>query len=287
MRTVDSSSCIIFFDAGMKSVFRVEPGEVFSVQMRDALDGQVGSGDTDTNHVDHGRANPSTGPIAVEGAEPGQVLAIDILDIRVADYGYVTFGGKPRFFRQAGGLVQFSETINLPQRPMIGTIGVAPGAGSFSTKISGYHGGNMDVRDVCIGSTLYLPVEQPGGLLALGDVHSIQADGESSGQGVETAAEAVLRVRLVEDRLWDGPVIRHDGRLMVVSSQETLDDACQEAVETMAHVISARSALSYEEARVLIGFVGDVFIGQMVCDTRTARVSLPMDVVPWTAPLPL
>ena len=287
MRTVPSSSCIYAFEAEMDPICSAKPNETFCVQMRDALDGQVKRGDTGTNHVDERRANPATGPIAISGAQLGHVLAIDILDIRVADSGYVTYGGEPRFFRQQGGLLEFSQTIHLPLRPMIGTIGLAPEEGSFSTKVSGYHGGNMDIKDVCAGATLYLPVRQPGGLLAMGYAHSIQADGESSGQGVETEAEAVVRVRLVQDGLWDGPIVFYGGHLMTVSSQDTLDDACDEAVEAMATILTTRSDLSNQEAHVLIGLVGDVYIGQMVCATRTARVSLPIHTVHWTRPLPL
>jgi len=287
MRTLDSSLCIFAFEAEMRPVCSVEPNETFCVRMRDALDGQVKENDRDTDHVDTDRANPATGPVAVSGAIPGQVLAVDILDIRVADSGYVTYGGMPRFFGQHGGLLQFSQAIHLPLRPMIGTIGLAPRDGSFSTKLSDRHGGNMDIKDVCAGATLYLPVEQPGGLLAMGDTHSIQADGESSGQGVETAAEALVRVRLLEDRLSDGPLIFHAGRLMTIAAHETLDGACAEAVEAMASILTTHSELDNEEAHVLIGLVGDVMIGQMVCATRTARVALPIHAVPWTRSLPL
>ena len=286
MRWISSRDCIYAFDATMEPVCWVEPDEVFHVEMRDALDGQVREGAT-LKGLDGGRANPATGPIGVRGARPGQVLAVDILDIRVARQGYVTYGGVPRFFRQQTGMLQFNKALRLALHPMIGTIGVAPREGHFPNMLCGTYGGNMDVKDVCAGATIYLPVQQDGALLAMGDVHSVQADGESSGQGVETPAEATVRVRCLDEALSEGPIIFRDGTLMAIGSGETLDDACARAVEAMARIVATRSVLSADEAHILLGLVGEVRVGQMVCPLRSARVLLPIAMVPWERPPPL
>lgn len=287
MLTISSAHCIYAFDAQMAPACWVDPGEVINLEMRDALDGQIQAGMDSLDGVDQVNVNPATGPIGVRGAEPGQALAVDILDIRVAPQGYVTFGGQPRFFGHEGGLVAFSGDIRLAMSPMIGTIGVAPARGRIPNSLPGDHGGNMDVRDVCAGATLYLPIWQPGGLLALGDAHSIQADGESSGQGIEVCAEAMIRVRLLDRQPAAAPVLLRGGELMTIGHGETLDIAAAQAVTAMAGILTSHSALTPAEARVLIGLVGDVRVGQMVCALRTARVALSLAAVAWSPPLVL
>jgi len=273
------------FEPDMEPAYTARPGEFLIVETQDALWGQVREGMERLPEIDH--ANPATGPIAVLGVEPGQVLAIDILRIEVAPKGYLTFGSRPRFYLQQGGLIEFGASIRLSISPMIGTIGVAPRSGSFATNVSGDHGGNMDVRDVASNTTLYLTAQVRGGLLAMGDVHAIQADGETSGQGIETAAEVTLRVRVLEEGLSPSPYLLREGHLMVIASAPSLEEAARKSVEEMASIITGHSHLVYDQARSLIGQVGDLRVGQIVCPTKTMRVSLPLDVVPWSRPLPL
>jgi amidase len=260
---------------------------VLGIEARDALDGQITPGINSLDGVDQDNVNPATGPVGVRGANPGDTLALDVLDIQVASRGYVTFGGRPRFFAQSRDLVRLDERLQLPACPMIGTIGVAPAAGSIPNKLPGPHGGNMDVRAVRAGASLYLPVRQPGALFAMGDVHSIQADGESSGQGVETEAQITVRARIVAGQLADWPVIHVGGEMMAVAAADTLDEAATLATEAMAGILTDWSDLDAAEARVLLGLVGDVRVGQMVCALRTARVAVPIALVPWRRPLPL
>jgi len=231
------------------------------------------------------RANPATGPIAVQGVQPGQVLAVDILWIDVAPTGYLTFGGRPRFFSQQGSVIQLAAGVRVPLAPMVGTIGVMPAAGSFSTKTAGDYGGNMDTRDVAAGATLYLTAQVPGGLLALGDVHTCQGDGESCGQGIETAAEVWLRVRVLSQGLSARPYLVRGGELMVIITAETLDAAAHAAVEETAQLLVRHSDLAYEEARMLLGQAGDLRIGQIVNPLKTVRMALPLTLVPWREPL--
>lgn len=282
---VPSSEVLYAFEPGLAPIAEVAPGQTFLVETRDALDGHVIPGMTERPRVE--RPNPATGPITISGAAPGQALAVDILAVDVPEEGYLTRGPAPRFFSQRGGMTEFVHGARYALAPMIGTIGVLPREGSYSTRVPGAHGGNMDTRDVTAGATLYLAVQQPGAGLALGDVHSLQADGESSGQGLETSARVLLRTRLLPEALSPWPYIVRNGQLMVVVSADTLDEAAREAVEEMARLIVARSPLDYDEARMLQGLVADVRVGQIVNPLKTARVAVPLEAVPWTAPLPL
>jgi amidase len=153
--------------------------------------------------------------------------------------------------------------------------------------IPGDHGGNMDTRDVTAGATLYLTAQIEGGLLAMGDVHALQGDGETSGQGIETSAEITLRVRIVSEGLSSRPYLVRNGELMVVASAPSLEEAARQAVEEMATIVSDRSELRYDEARMLLGLVGDLRFGQIVNPLKTVRMALPLTAVPWHGPLPI
>jgi len=273
------------FEAGVEPAYSVEPGETFVVETMDALGGLVRRGMTEKPKIE--RANPATGPIAVRGLQPGQVLAIDILQIDLPPDGFLTFGGRPRFYDQVGGLIPFHPLIRLPIAPMIGTIGVIPAQGSYSNSTAGDYGGNMDTRDVAAGATLYLTAQLPGGLLAMGDVHATQGDGESSGQGVETGATITLRARVLHRGLSLRPYLVRKGELMVIVTAGTLDQAAKEAVEEMAQIIVRHSPLAYDEARMLLGQAGDLRISQIVNPLKTVRMALPLHLVPWSAPLEL
>lgn len=273
------------FAADVQAAYTVQPGEIFQVETRDALDGLVHPGMTEKPKVE--RANPATGPVAVPGLLPSQTLAVEIMAIDLADWGYLTFGGHPRFFDQRAGLIDFAAGVHLVPAPMIGTIGLMPVQGSFSSMIPGDFGGNMDVRDVAPGATLYLQAQLAGGLLALGDVHATQGDGESSGQGIETAATVTLRLRVIPKGLSPRPYLVRNGELMIIVSADTLDLAAKQAVEALATTVAQHSPLSYEEARMLIGQAGHVRVGQIVNPQKTVRAAIPLLAVPWHLPLAL
>ncbi|MCC6453305.1 MAG: acetamidase/formamidase family protein [Caldilineaceae bacterium] len=285
MQKFSDDSIIWDFAASLAPAYVVEPGEVFGVKTADALHGQVREGMTQKPAIQ--RANPATGPIAIQGVQPGQTLAVDILGIDLVGSGYLTFGGRPRFFKQQGGVIHFAPGVIMDIAPMIGTIGVVPATGSISTHIPGDHGGNMDTRDVARGATLYLTAQVDGGLLALGDVHALQGDGETSGQGIETEAEVTLRVRVLDAGLSARPYIYKDNALMVIVSAESLDIAAKQAVEEAAQLIQRHSELGYDEARMLLSLIGDLRVGQIVNPWKTMRMSFPLAAVPWRVPLPL
>ena len=285
MQRLSRERLVWAFAADARPAYSVEPGETFLVETLDALGGIVQPGMAKCPHIE--RANPATGPIAVRGARPGQLLAVDILRVEPVGLGYLTYGGVPRFYEPQGGLIAFTPDIRLPLAPVIGTIGVMPGEGSWDNRYPGDYGGNLDTRDVAAGATLYLLVRVEGALLALGDVHATQGDGESSGQGIETGAEVTLRVRLLEEALSPRPYLLRAGELMTIASGQTLDEACRLALEDLAQIIVAHSGLDYSQVRMLLGQSGDLRIGQIVNPLKTARMTVPLGLVPWTRPLPL
>jgi len=199
------------WDNSLKPVATVEPGTELEIGAVDASGGQINP-DSDASAIaalDFGRINPVTGPIYIDGAEPGDALEVEILSLAEGSWGWTAiipgFGLLADEFtdpflhisRYDSRRVEFTNEIHLPFRPFPGTIGVAlKEPGSHSVVPPRRVGGNLDIRDITPGTKLLLPVEVPGALLSLGDTHAAQGDGEVCGTAIETAMDVRVRVSL-------------------------------------------------------------------------------------------
>jgi amidase len=215
--------------------------------------------------------NPQTGPIFVDGIEPGDSLAIDILDIKVGDWGYCS----RRIFELKDGYVEFSRTLKLPLEPMIGGIGVAPSEGSVDTRAPGETGGNLDCREVRAGSTIVFKSRVKGALVGMGDAHALQGDGEITGQGIETDAEAIIRFRKLPGTFSDSPVIIRKDSFSTLSAHKDLESAAWQATDDMISLLQQKTGRSKEDARLLVGLTGKLKINQIVDPTKGARMEVP------------
>lgn len=201
------------WDNSIEPALRVEPGTELELGTVDSSGGQLNANSTtaDVAALDFEKVNPVTGPIYVEDAEPGDAVAIDIVDFEEGGWGWT--GIIPGFGLLADEFtdpylnishydakrVEFLPGIHLPTRPFTGTIGLAlaePGCHSVVPPRA--QGGNLDVRDLTRGSRLYLPVAVKGGLLSIGDTHAAQGDGEVCGTAVETAMKVRVKVELIK-----------------------------------------------------------------------------------------
>ena len=278
MIEIASDSFVCELSADTPPAVEVAPGETLRVHCRNACDLLVGPGPVRAE-----AANPGTGPIAVTGAQPGQALKLDILDIACESPGYISGGWKagtpPQAVHFAGGEIDFHD-VKVPLRPMIGMIGIAPATGSWDTMGSGRYGGNMDTNDIAPGATLYLPVYQPGGRLILGDVHAAMGDGEIGGQGLEVAATVTMRVGVEPRPISDHVVLVRGGRLMVVASAERLEDAVRDAAVEMMRILERAGVADEFNAMKLLGFIGETLFGQHCCPIKTVRVAVPLGPLP-------
>jgi amidase len=182
-----------------------------------------------------------------------------------------------RFIPVVDGFAQFSETLRLPANPMIGVIGVAPAEGTICNSTPGPHGGNLDTIDVRAGCRVCLKAQVPGALVGLGDVHACQGDGEVAGQGIEIAADVVLKIDVEPDPLpTENPYTILGDRLSAIASAETFEECIHAAVDDMVRIVSAKMGMDAAEARRLISLTGDVRISQIVNPLMTARVVMPI-----------
>ena len=273
-------------------VATIKPGDIVTVETVDALDGNVVSlageivDGSLSRKMGPDQINPATGPIYIEGVSPGDGVAIHIHDIRPCGVGFMgvgrgALGGKVtesirRYFPAEKGSIVFNEYLAFSPDPMIGVIGLAPAEGQVVwTHSPGPHGGNMDTKLIRKGSTVYITAEQEGGLLALGDVHLLMADGEVNGQGIEVNAEVDLSVEIVRPWGMRHPMIETREVWACVASHESLEEACREAVGQMVEFLTHRLGVKSSEAALILGLVGDVRVSQIVNPLRTGRVEVP------------
>jgi amidase len=282
---------IYHFTPDMEPAWRVRPGERVTVRCPDGMRGRIKTEQDHYVQVDPDKVNDAVGPIYVEGAHPGDALAVRLEEVRVpADQGYVLlipgFGllqdrvhePRTKICRIDEGGVHFNDLV-LPVKPCIGTIGVAPGSGRISTLYPGDHGGNMDTTDVTTGATLYLPVGAEGGLLAMGDGKAVMGDGEVCGTGVGVPLDIDLSCDVVPRSWIKRPVLANATHWMTVCSAPDLEGAVRLAVEDMTELLMRSRGLSFEEAYMLCSLVGDLKISQVVDPWMTVRMAVPREVV--------
>ncbi len=290
MKSISKENIIYEFKPDMKHVEKVKPDNIVKFHANDAFNNQIQSEDTTLEEVDFSKLNPATGPLYVEGAEKGDILKIKILDISIPNEGVVVTAPEAgalgdmveepitKIMNIEKGFCIFND-LKIPLKPMIGVIGVAPEKKAYSTGTPWKHGGNMDTKDICEGSILYLPVKQKGGLLALGDCHALMGDGEVCVASCEISSEVIVKVEVIKKGEIEWPIVETEDETMIITSGETADDALKEATRQVVESLSKGRDISWLEAYLLASLVVDLRISQIVDPKKTARAAVPKDVL--------
>lgn len=280
------------WDNAIEPVLSVAPGETIAVETIDASGGQLHAQATlqDLKALDFEKVNPVTGPIYIEGAEPGDTIAITFQAFHASGWGWTAnipgFGLLADEFPDPAlhvwsydtGLTKpalFAPFGQVALKPFVGTIGLAPAEpGQHSVVPPRRVGGNLDIRDNCLGTTLYLPVEVAGGLLSLGDTHAAQGDGEICGTAIESPMDVEIKVdlkkgpQLLFPRLeTDGPVTNHidqQGYRVTTGIGPDLMRSSRDAVRQMIDWLCATAKISPVEAYMLCSVAGDLRISEIV-----------------------
>lgn len=271
LRRLSASHFFTIWEPRMEPAYLVSLGEVVIIEMSHGMPGLVTREGIFREPEPDSIINPQTGPVFVGGIEPGDALAIDILDIIPGDWGYCS----RRIFELHDGFSEFSPSLKLPLEPMLGCVGVAPDEGVLDTRAPGDTGGNLDCREVRAGSTIVLKSRVKGALVGMGDAHALQGDGEITGQGIETDAEAIVRFRKLPESLSERPVIIRAESFATLSAHEDLETAAWQATEDMINLIQKKTGHNKEEARLLVGLTGKLRINQIVDPTKGARMEMP------------
>ncbi|MGG5260247.1 acetamidase/formamidase family protein [Phycicoccus avicenniae] len=218
--------------------------------------------------------NPVTGPLLVEGAEPGDALAVHIHDIELAPSGWsVSIPGAgalaevmgPEFMVRripvSDGRVRLTDTLDCAVAPMLGCIGLAPADGEASSVMPSYRsGGNMDLTDARPGSTVLLPVQVPGALLSIGDIHAVMARGESSFVAIEIAGRATVSVDLLKGVDLRAPQVDTGDEWVCVGLGDPVQDSIVMAYESL-HAVMLEHGWSRDDAYVVLSALGHTELG--------------------------
>lgn len=286
MKKISRDHCIYAMDPKNTPVLHSSPGEQILFETWDALEGQIKNADEGFGKLDWSRVNPATGPVYIDGAEPGDILSVHIDKIEVESQGvvicgqgmgvlgHVLDGNATRVVPIVGDMAHFSDTIHLPLNKMIGVIGTAPAKEAIPCGAPDDHGGNMDCKEVREGATILLPVNVPGALLALGDLHAVMADGEIGVSGLEVSGSATVTIDIIKGKNWPLPMIINEDHVMALASHEDLDIAVEMAVANMVKYLQD-AGFSPCDATMLISLAGDVQICQVVDPKKTVRVVFP------------
>jgi amidase len=263
------------FDSAMQPVVSVDPGTVIEIETWDCFTGQVQTENDTIAQLDLSRVNSATGPIAVNGAEPGDSLSVTFIEIKpgpqgaamvIPEWGQLVEHCKApttRIFKVKDGIITMNEKVSFPTRPMFGVVGVAPASGVIPTFLADRHGGNMDDHQNGIGATLHMPVFQSGGMLAIGDMHASMGDGEISGTGVEIGGTATIKVDLIKGKQGGWP-ITEDSQAWYThgTTADSIDGALKSACEEAAKLLVDQWGFTIEDAFIFLSVAGDLGIAQ-------------------------
>lgn len=280
------------FNPYREPVARVEPGQTIVIHTEDAFESRINTvDDLPSQALATAKfLNPQTGPVYIEGAEPGDTLAVKLEDIEpkrdyavscfVPYFGGLTSTDLTRTLQEeipekvyvwnivedSGDRYLVNEEIGvrLPWEPFVGTIAVAPELEAISALSPGRFGGNMDVPDVKPGNTVYLPIFNEGGLFYTGDCHARQGQGELCGVALEITSKVTVSFEVVKDEAIQWPRIESEDKLMTVGSARPMEDAARIAYAELIGWLVEEHGFSQLDAYEFLTQAGGLYVGNMV-----------------------
>jgi amidase len=262
------------FGPDLQPVLEVEPGDTVTFETNDCFTGQIRSEDDLVTDIDLSRINSATGPVAVKGAEPGDSLIVEILDVRPIEWGVATlipgFGQLidqvtspvTRLFEVRDGEIRMNDRVRFQAKPMVGVVGVATSGEELSNGLAGQHGGNLDDHFHGKGARIFFPVRQPGGLFAVGDMHASMGDGEICFTGVEIAGEVDVRFDLLKGKQATWPVTELPDRWLPHATADAYDEALRLVAEEAARLLVDEHGFSMEDAFIFLSVACDAGVAQ-------------------------
>lgn len=289
MRRLSREHHIYELDPEAPSAITIDSGEELLVETWDAFEGVHDTATLDAREL----KGPASGPIYVNGAEPGDALKIEFLSI------------KPRFDEGAAHLVsagrgfldaEFTETyctsialegadavlpngLRVPLRPSMGFVATTPTHRQSTASDSGPYGGDIDMQELVDGSTLYLPVFVPGGMLALGDCHAVVCDGAVAGTGAECASETEIRVTVERGAGLASPRALTPEHFVVLSYGQELGPAMRQAVRGMVDFLVQEKGMQPYDAYTLLSVAGDVRFSRTFREISSVKMMLKRTVL--------
>jgi amidase len=280
------------FNPELQPAMRVAQGEVFTLETHDCFTGQLQSESDLLDKLDWDRVNPATGPVFIEGVQPGDVVRVDLLKVNVVQQAtMVTVPGEgvlgdritemeTAVLRYEGDRVLFRGRVSIPMAPMVGVMGMAPAAGRVPNGEPGAHGGNMDCTLIAEGASVYFTANVPGALFGCGDFHAVMGDGEIVICGAETPGEIRLKAQVVPAlKGLPTPFVETANLVAAIASAGSLDTAGNDATHHMAEFLTRFAGFPVNDAGMLMSLVGQLKVCQVVDPQKTARFEFPKSVL--------
>ena len=270
------------FSRLIQPAVRVPSGSIIEAFTHEATGGQITPTSTleDAARVDMDKVHTLTGPVYVEGAAPGDVLAVRLIELEPADWGWMEIHPEFGFLKgefntpvlqifqldKEKNEVEFADGIRIPLKPFAGVMGVAPDTDEMLNTIPPRaNGGNMDDPNLVAGTTVYFPVFVEGGLFSIGDTHSVQGHGEVSGTAIESPMRIVYEISVIKGgRSIAEPQYETDAYYATTGFATTIDEAAKKATRYMIDYLVETKGLSREQAYMLCSIAGDLKIAETV-----------------------
>jgi len=267
---------------------RIESGETCLVDSEDAFSGQIRTNEHRRDKTVKPFGNPQTGPIWVEGALPGDTLAVKIESIEPTIGQCATRTSDPKQLAQwlgddcphgthvcpiRDGLIRWSDELAIPYQPMLGCIGTAPDTGVPTTGPAGPHGGNMDIIETAPGSTVFLPVFVEGAYLYLGDAHAAMGHGELSASGLEMPASTTITVELIKDKAIPAPRIESPDEIMTIATGCPMERSIAQAYAWLIIWMESDYGWNRWRAYDILTHVGQISVGYYDLGTVATKIN--------------
>ena len=281
MKKLTRDNPIYILEPGMTPAITIDSGEDLLVETWDAVEGIRDPHELEVKSL----KGPATGPIYVNGAEPGDSLKVDFISISPKEgaahmvmpgrgFLYEDFDeGYPTVMQISDGNVVLPSGVKLPMCPSMGVVATTPTYPQCTATDSGPYGGDIDMKELVEGSSIYLPVFVPGGLLALGDCHAVVGDGAVAGTGAECSSDTHIRVTVEKGMNINSPRAITPDYFVVLSHGEELGPAMKQAVRDMVDFLVSEKGLKPYDAYTLCSLAGDIRV------SRTFRPISPVKMM--------
>jgi len=279
------------FSPENQAVLHAQQGERLHLTTHDCFSGQLKTTADTLETLDWSITNPATGPIYIEGTKPGDVLRVDLHEVKahgpsvmvavpgVGALGHLITEEETVILDHTEDTVSYKGKVVVKQKPMLGVIGVAPAEGTVPNSTPGPHGGNMDCTLITSDTRLYLTVAVEGALFGCGDMHAVMGDGEVVVCGAETPGEVTLTTQVVDIPGLPTPFLENDEIVAVIASAETTDEAYKMALDMMHGFLTKVAGIPVNDAAMLMSLVGNLKFCQVVDPLLTVRFEFPKSVL--------
>ncbi|MEN4041649.1 MAG: acetamidase/formamidase family protein [Anaerolineaceae bacterium] len=279
------------FSPELQPALTIRQGEEVLMETHDCFEGQLRSQHDLVTDLDWEHINPATGPVYIQGVRAGDVVRVDLLEVKVAStatmvaipqegaLGDMIETMETVVLRLEGDEVVYKDMARIPARPMVGVIGMAPASGKAPNGTPGAHGGNMDCALIGQGASVYFTAAVDGGLFGAGDMHAAMGDGEIVVCGAETAGELRFRAEVVDLPGLPTPFVETDALVATIYSAKTADEAAHGAIHNMARFLTDLAGLPLNDAAMLMSLVGELKFCQVVDPEKTVRFEFPKQVL--------